>query len=58
MKWAARIAALYFVTLVFMFAIVALAGDDSVGHRTPSHVLMNPVSHSDYELHKSIGHLP
>lgn len=56
-KGVVGIAALYLVTLVFMFAVVGFAGGDSTSPGTPSHEQMDPVSHSEYELHKSIGHV-
>lgn len=57
MKWVVRIAVLYLVVLAMMFTFVALTGSNSTGPGAPSHAQMNPVSHSDYELHKSIGHV-
>jgi hypothetical protein len=56
MKWLMRFAILYLVSLVILFAVVAMAGGGSVGPGDP-HTRMNPVSHSDYELHRSIGHV-
>ncbi len=61
-KWLVRITALYLVTLVIMFAVVAFTGGASTGsgtpsHEQPSHEQMDPVSHGDYELHRSIGHI-
>lgn len=58
MKGLVRIAALYLVTLVVMFAVVAFAGGVSTGGGPPSHGQMDPTSHNDYDLHKSIGHVP
>ena len=57
MRWLVRIAALSLVALVILFAVVAVAGGRSHGPGAPAHDQMNPVSHSDYELHKSIGHI-
>jgi hypothetical protein len=57
MKWLVRLAALYLVSLIILFTVVAVAGGGSTGPGAPSHDQMNSVSHSDYELHKSIGHV-
>lgn len=58
MKWMVRFAALYLVTLIFMVAVGTLAGHAPQGGKAVQHELMDPVSHSDYEFHRSIAHVP
>jgi hypothetical protein len=38
--------------------VVSIEGSTTTGVGQPDHTQMNPVSHSDYELHRSIGHVP
>jgi hypothetical protein len=57
MRWVLRLVVLYGVAFL-MFLIVAIGTSTSSGPGQPGHDQMNPVSHSDYELHKSIGHVP
>ena len=57
MRWAVRLAILYLVSFIILFAIVGFATGGSIGPGGSVHDQMNPVSHSDYELHKSIGHV-
>jgi len=57
MKRLVKGAVLSLVALVIVLAVVAFAGA-STGVGTGPHDRMDPVSHSDYELHKSIGHVP
>ena len=46
----------YRATLVLVVAIVAFAPRGRL--TSDPHARMDPVSHSDYELHRSIGHTP
>ena len=57
MRWVLRLVVLYGVAFL-IFLVVAIGTSTSSGHGQPGHDQMNPVSHSDYELHKSIGHVP
>ena len=56
MKWVVRFFVLYGVALLITLG-VAIGASSSNGSGTPGHDRMVPVSHSDYELHKSIGHV-
>jgi hypothetical protein len=56
-EWAARLVILYGVALLIVL-VVAIGTSSTSGVVQPGHDQMNPVSHSDYELHRSIGHVP
>lgn len=58
MRWLVKIAAVYLVTLLILLTIITLESGSSTGRGAPVHERMDPVSHSDYELHKSIAHIP
>lgn len=48
---------LYGVTLLIVL-VVAIGTSTTSGVGEPGHDQMDRVSHSDYELHKSIDHVP
>ena len=56
MRWIVRLLVLYLVALVLV-VVVAVSVGSTTGNGRPVHSRMNPVSHSDYELHRSIGHV-
>ncbi len=56
MKWVLRLVVLHGVGLLIV--LVVAIGTSTTSGGQPGHDQMNPVSHSDYELHKSIGHGP
>jgi hypothetical protein len=57
MRWIVRLLVLYVVVLVVV-AVVAVTMTSTTAAGQPVHAQMDPVSHSDYELHRSIGHIP
>lgn len=58
MRWIMRLLVLYAVALAVV-GLVAIVGMTSTpGTGQSAHSQVNPVSHSDYELHRSIGHVP
>ena len=57
MRWIVRLLVLYVVALVLV-VIVAVSVTSTTGAGWLAHSRMDPVSHSDYELHRSIGHAP
>ena len=57
MRWIVRLLVLYAVAVVVV-AVVAVTMTSTTGAGQPVHAPMDPVSHSDYELHKLIGHVP
>ena len=57
MRWILRLLVLYAVAVVVV-AVVAVTMTSTTGAGQPVHARMDPVSHSDYELHRPIGHTP
>ena len=57
MRWMVRLLVLYAVAVVAV-VVVAVSMRSTTGAGRPVHSRMDPVSHSDYELHRSIGHTP
>jgi hypothetical protein len=56
-RWIAKFLVLYAVAVVLV-GVVAVTMTSTTGAGQPVHSQMDPVSHNDYELHKSIGHIP
>lgn len=56
MRWIVRLLVLYAVVL--FVGVLAVAATSTTGASQTVHSRMDPVSHNDYELHKSIGHVP
>ena len=57
MRWIVRLAVLYVVAVVVVVAF-AVGMTSTTGAGPPDHARMDPVSHSAYELHRSIGQTP
>jgi hypothetical protein len=57
MRWIVKLLVLYTVAIVLV-GVVAVTATSTTGAGQPVHSQMDPVSHNDYELHKSIGHVP
>ena len=57
MRWMVRLLVLYAAAVVIV-VVVAVSMTPTTGVGQPVHTRMDPVSHSDYELHRSIGHIP
>lgn len=57
MRWAMRLIVLYAVAVVVVF-VVAVSMTSTTGGGRSVHARMDPVSHSAYQLHRSIGQIP
>ena len=56
MRWIVRLLVLYAAVFVIVAVVVASVPTD--GTSQPAHPRTDLVSHSDYELHRSIAHVP